>query len=91
MFYPCSNCLEDYHQIIGDDHSDEWWTEIFPDEKQFRDFTPLVSLHVESDLSNIIYNYSDEVWFQEMMQLMVMVMLVIYSWDSLDDYIDATW
>jgi hypothetical protein len=49
----------------------------FPDGKQFRDFTPLVSLHGESDLSSIISNYSDEVWFQEMMQLMVMVMLMI--------------
>jgi hypothetical protein len=37
----------------------------FPDGKQFRDFTPLVSLHGESDLSNIIYNYSDEVCFRE--------------------------
>jgi hypothetical protein len=26
----------------------------FPDGKQFRDFTPLVSLYGESDLSNII-------------------------------------
>jgi hypothetical protein len=49
----------------------------FPNGKQFRDFTPLVSLYGESDLSNIISNYSDEVWFQEMMQLMVMVMLMI--------------
>ena len=49
----------------------------FPDGKQFRDFTPLVSLYGESDLSSIISNYSDEVWFREMMQLMVMVMLMI--------------
>jgi hypothetical protein len=49
----------------------------FPDGKQFRAFTPLVSLHGESDLSNIISNYSDGVWFREMMQLMMMVMLMI--------------
>jgi hypothetical protein len=49
----------------------------FPDEKQFRAFTPLVSLYGESDLSSIMSNYSDEVWFREMMQLMVMVMLMI--------------
>jgi hypothetical protein len=49
----------------------------FPEGKQFRAFTPLVSLHGESDLSNIISNYSDEVWFREMMQLMEMVMLMI--------------
>jgi hypothetical protein len=36
----------------------------FPDGKQFRAFTPLVSLYGESDLSSIISNYSDEVWFQ---------------------------
>jgi hypothetical protein len=39
--------------------------------------TPLVSLHGESDLSSIISNYSDEVWFREIMQLMMMVMLMI--------------
>jgi hypothetical protein len=49
----------------------------FPDGKQFRAFTPLVSLYGESDYSSIISNYSDEVWFREMMQLMVMVMLMI--------------
>jgi hypothetical protein len=49
----------------------------FPGEKQFRSFTPLVSLYGESDLSSIISNYSDEVWFREMIQLMVMVMLMI--------------
>jgi hypothetical protein len=49
----------------------------FPYEKQFRAFTPPVSLHGESDLSNIISNYSYEVWFREMMQLMVMVMLMV--------------
>jgi hypothetical protein len=35
----------------------------FPDEKQFRALTPLVSLYDKSDLSNIISNYSYEVWF----------------------------
>jgi hypothetical protein len=49
----------------------------FPDGKQFRTFTPLVSLYDESDLSIIISKYLDEVWFREMMQLMVMVMLMI--------------
>jgi hypothetical protein len=49
----------------------------FPDGKQFKAFTPLVSLYGESDLSSIMSNYSDEVWFREMMQLMVMVMLMI--------------
>jgi hypothetical protein len=37
----------------------------FPDGKQFRTFTPLISLYGESDLSSIISNYSDEVWFRE--------------------------
>ena len=33
VFYPRPNCLEDYQQFIGDnDHSDEWWTEIFQTE-----------------------------------------------------------
>ena len=49
----------------------------FPDGKRFIDFTPLVSLYGESDLSSIISNYSDEVWFREMMQLMMMVILMI--------------
>jgi hypothetical protein len=35
----------------------------FPDGNSSELFTPLVSLHGESDLSNIISNYSDEVWF----------------------------
>jgi hypothetical protein len=41
----------------------------FPDGKQFRAFTPLVSLYGESDLFSIVSNYLDEVWFREMMQL----------------------
>jgi hypothetical protein len=49
----------------------------FPDRKQFRTFTPFVSLHGESDLSSNISNYLDEVWFRELMQLMVMVMFMI--------------
>jgi succinate dehydrogenase hydrophobic anchor subunit len=49
----------------------------FPDEKQFRAFTPLVSLHGESDLSSVISNYSDEVWFREMMQLMMMMVMLM--------------
>ena len=44
-----------------------------PDGKEFRSFTPLVSLYGESDLSSIISDYSDE----ELIQLMVMVMLMI--------------
>jgi hypothetical protein len=38
----------------------------------------LVSLYGVSDLSNIMSNYSDGVWFREMMQLMtLMVMMVL--------------
>jgi hypothetical protein len=37
----------------------------------------LVSLYGVSDLSNIMSDYLDEVWFREMMQLMVMVMIMI--------------
>ena len=38
----------------------------------------LVSLCGVSDLSNIMSNYSDGVWFREMMQLMtLMVMMVL--------------
>ena len=78
VFYICSNCLEYYQQFIGDNHHlEEWWTEIFQTENSSEPFTPLVSLHGESDLLNIISNYSDEVWFREMMQLMMMVMLMI--------------
>jgi general stress protein CsbA len=36
----------------------------------------LVSLYGVSDLSNIMSNYLDEVWFREMTKLMVMVMLL---------------
>jgi hypothetical protein len=41
----------------------------------------LVSLCGVSDLSSIMFDYSDGVWFQEMMQLMtliVMMVLMIY-------------
>jgi hypothetical protein len=38
----------------------------------------LVSLYGVSDVSNIMSNYSDGVWFREMMQLMtLMVMMVL--------------
>jgi hypothetical protein len=38
----------------------------------------LVSLYGVSDLSNIMFDYSDGVWFQEMVQLMkLMVMMVL--------------
>jgi hypothetical protein len=37
----------------------------------------LVSLYGVSELSIIMSDYSDEVWFREMMQLMMMVMLMI--------------
>ena len=46
----------------------------FLDGKQFKAFN-LVSLYGEGDLFIIISNYSVEVWFQEMMQLMVMLMI----------------
>jgi hypothetical protein len=56
----------------------------FPDGNWFKSIysskiirVALVSLYGVSDLSNIMSNYSDEVWFREMMQLMVMVMLMI--------------
>jgi hypothetical protein len=41
----------------------------------------LVSLCGVSDLSNIMSNYSDGVWFREMMQLMTLiVMMVLMIW-----------
>jgi hypothetical protein len=57
----------------------------FPDEKWFRTYVQirrmaLVSLCGVSDLSSIMSNYSDGVWFREMMQpmtLMVMMVLMI--------------
>jgi hypothetical protein len=63
--------------------------EDFPDEKMVQDIyfsrtyvqirrMALVSLCGVSDLSNIMSNYSDRVWFREMMQLMtLMVMMVL--------------
>jgi hypothetical protein len=36
----------------------------------------LVSLYGVSDLSNIMFDYSDGVWFREMMQLMT---LIVYT------------
>jgi hypothetical protein len=53
----------------------------FLDGNWFRAFTPLdyksgscITLCV-SELSSIMSNYLDEVWFREMMQLMVMFMI----------------
>ena len=63
----------------------------FPDGKWSRTFSRtyvrirrivLVSLYGESDLYNIMSNYSYGVWFREMMLLMtliVMMVLMIYS------------
>ena len=53
----------------------------------------LVSLCGVSDLPNIMSDYSDGVWFWEMIQLMTlmaMMVLMIYSWYSLYNYVDAT-
>jgi hypothetical protein len=36
-----------------------------------------VSLCGVSDLSNIMYDYSDGVWFREMMQLMTMIVMMV--------------
>ena len=61
----------------------------FPDEKMVQDIyssrtyvqirrMALMSLYGVSDLSNIMYDYSNGVWFREMMQLMtLMVMMVL--------------
>jgi hypothetical protein len=37
----------------------------------------LVSLCGVSDLSNIMFDYSDGVWFREMMQLMTLMMMMM--------------
>jgi hypothetical protein len=37
----------------------------------------LVSLCGVSDLSNIMSDYSDGVWFQEMMQLMTLIVMMV--------------
>jgi hypothetical protein len=37
----------------------------------------LVSLYGVSDLSNIMYDYSDGVWFREMMQLMTLIVMMV--------------
>jgi hypothetical protein len=37
----------------------------------------LVSLYGVSDLSNIMSDYSDGVWFREMMQLMTLVVMMV--------------
>jgi hypothetical protein len=37
----------------------------------------LMSLYGVSDLSNIMYDYLDEVWFREMMQLMTLIVMMV--------------
>jgi hypothetical protein len=37
----------------------------------------LVSLCGVSDLSNIMFDYSDGVWFREMMQLMTLIVMMV--------------
>jgi hypothetical protein len=37
----------------------------------------LVSLYGVSDLSNIMSDYSDGVWFREMMQLMTLIVMMV--------------
>jgi hypothetical protein len=37
----------------------------------------LVSLYGVSDLSNIMFDYSDGVWFREMMQLMTLIVMMV--------------
>ena len=37
----------------------------------------LVSLYGESDLSSIMSDYSDGVWFREMMQLMTLIVMMV--------------
>jgi hypothetical protein len=56
----------------------------FPDKKWFRTFIllghmtgALVSLCGVSDLSNIMSDYSDGVWFREMMQLMTLIVMMV--------------
>jgi hypothetical protein len=61
----------------------------FPDEKTVQDIyssrtyvhirrMALVSLYGVSDLSNIMSNYSDGVWFREMMQLMILMVMMVF-------------
>jgi hypothetical protein len=37
----------------------------------------LVSLNGVSDLSSIMFDYSDAVWFREMMQLMTLIVMMV--------------
>jgi hypothetical protein len=37
----------------------------------------LVSLYGVNDLSNIVFDYSDGVWFREMMQLMILILMMV--------------
>jgi hypothetical protein len=39
----------------------------------------LMSLCGVSDLSNIIFDYSDGVWFQEMMQMMKLIVMMVLT------------
>jgi hypothetical protein len=53
-----------------------------PDEKWSRTYAQirrmaLMSLCGVSDLSNIMSNYSDGVWFREMMQLMTLIVMMV--------------
>jgi hypothetical protein len=43
---------------------------------QIRRMAP-VSLYGVSNLSSIMFDYSDEVWFREMMQLMTLIVMVM--------------
>jgi hypothetical protein len=59
----------------------------FPDEKWLRTFSfrtyvwiirmSLVSLCGVSDLFNIMSDYSDGVWFREIMQLMTLIVMMV--------------
>jgi hypothetical protein len=66
---------------------DDQWTEI-PRHKMVQDIYSsstyvwirrmvLVSLCGVSDLSNIMSNYSDGVWFLEMMQLITLIVMMV--------------
>ena len=87
LFY--SDCLEDYQQywkLL----SARWMIQeqIFPRRKMVQNIyssrtyvqirrMALVSLCGVSDLSNIMSNYSDGVWFREMMQLMTLIVMIV--------------
>jgi hypothetical protein len=69
---------------------DDQWTEISPDEKCSRTFIllgymsglwirrmVLMSLCGVSDLSSVMPDYSDGIWFREMMQLMKPIVMMV--------------